>query len=100
MNAVLITGTGKTSVRVRDLSAGGASVTSEVPLLLNTDLLFCKGRANVCARIAWVRRNLAGLTFYRDLSPGEADDIFGTARDRQKASPKLQDAVSEKEGAQ
>ena len=77
MNALLVSAAGKTSVRLRDLSPTGAQVLSEVPLLPNSDLLFCKGRASVAARIAWVRCKSAGLTFYRELSLEEADYIFG-----------------------
>jgi hypothetical protein len=80
MKALLVSAGGKTSVRIRDLSPTGAHVTPVEPLQPGSDVLFCKGSASVPAKIAWVRANSAGLTFYRELSEAEGDVILGACK--------------------
>jgi hypothetical protein len=96
MNAQLVSAAGKISVRIRDLSPTGAHVTSDGALPAHGDLLFCRGQASVAARVVWVRRNSAGVTFYRELSAAESDEFF-PARERAKAPTVV--APDEDEGA-
>jgi hypothetical protein len=97
MNAELVGAAGRSSVRIRDLSLTGAHVTCDVPLAVNTDILFCKKQACVPARIAWVRGKSAGVTFYRELSDSEGDLMFG-ARERLRALPSFHAAGDDDEG--
>lgn len=76
---VLLTGTvissaGSKTVRIRDLSAVGAQVYAED--VLSGDVCFKREKLFVAARVAWRRRGVAGLEFYRELTPLEVEEAF------------------------
>lgn len=71
MTATLFTPEGALSVRVRDLSAGGANVTSVQTLPASCDVIFKRGKLFAAGRIVWSKNYEGGVRFYRYLSSEE-----------------------------
>ena len=68
MAATLVTCSGSKRVRIRDFSAKGAQVVAEGDICNNCDVLLKRGDLCTAARVAWVRGDEVGLTFYREVS--------------------------------
>jgi molybdopterin biosynthesis enzyme len=69
MVGTLITCDGSKRVRLRDFSSKGAQVVLEGGDVAKCDVLLKRGDLCAAARIAWIRGDEVGLTFYRELSP-------------------------------
>ena len=75
MIATVITCTGNHRVRIRDMSRKGAQVVAQDNLTVGCDVLLQRDGLCSAARVAWVKGEEVGLTFYRELSPA---DVTGT----------------------
>lgn len=85
---VLLAGTllspaGAVSVRIRDISKGGAKLWADRPIADGCDAVFHIGSLFVAGHVAWSRGREAGVSFYRELSE---DELTGTARRQRCAS--------------
>jgi hypothetical protein len=67
MTGTLVTADGNQRVRIHDISATGAHVSSEGPLKTKVDVLLKK---------SWSEEKSAGLKFYRELAQDELASIF------------------------
>ena len=65
MHATIITADGQQRVNVRDMNATGARILCEHALQEDTDVIFKRGDQFRAARVAWTRKDEAGLQFYR-----------------------------------
>jgi len=74
MSCVLVTPDGAQSVKLHDISRGGAHISASRPVRSDCGVLFERGSLLVAARVVWVTGDEAGLRFYRELS---ADKIEG-----------------------
>lgn len=79
---VLLTGgilsaAGSQKVLVRDLSREGAKICADG--LADGDACFALGPLFVAARVAWRRKGVVGLKFYRPLSASELEAAFPSA---------------------
>jgi hypothetical protein len=87
---VLLTGSvvssaGSLNVLVRDLSAAGSQVYAEG--LSPGDASFIRGPLFVAARVTWCRKGVAGLAFYRELTPFELESAFPSALSETSEEP-------------
>ena len=71
MKATIFTPQGAAPVRVRDLSADGAFLSSTHPLPAAGDLIFKRGALFVAGQVVWSDTYQAGIRFYRSLSSQE-----------------------------
>jgi hypothetical protein len=69
MMGVLITCSGAYRVRIRDFSSKGAQIVAESGLAANCDVLLKRGELCAAARVAWIKGEEVGLTFYRKIPP-------------------------------
>ena len=74
LSAKLITTTGESSVRLRDLSATGAKVEGAALPPAGKDVILKRGRFEAFATIAWSNGSSAGLAFDEPLTEGELLD--------------------------
>ena len=71
MVASLVTCDGSKRVRIRDFSNKGAQVVLEAGEVQQCDVLLKRGDLCAAARIAWIKGDEIGLTFYREISAAE-----------------------------
>jgi len=71
MVASLVTCDGSKRVRIRDFSNKGAQVVLESGEVHQCDVLLKRGDLCAAARIAWIKGDEVGLTFYREISAAE-----------------------------
>ena len=71
MVASLVTCDGSKRVRIRDFSNKGAQVVLESGEVQQCDVLLKRGDLCAAARIAWIKGDEVGLTFYREISAAE-----------------------------
>jgi hypothetical protein len=76
MTGTLVTADGNQRVRIHDISATGAHVSSEGPLKTKVDVLLKKSSIAAAAWVAWSEEKSAGLKFYRELAQDELASIF------------------------
>jgi hypothetical protein len=79
MTATLILADGPRHVVVRDLSANGAQINDSGTISAGQDACLVKGRIFVAARVAWSRKGVAGLHFYRQLNAAEMQRALPSA---------------------
>ena len=77
------------SIRLRDLSCGGASGLCDEPLDVGAFVIVCFGKQDMVeAEVRWVRMMNVGLKFTQPLAPGfvrrlqQAHGTFVTTRSR------------------
>ena len=71
MVASLVTCDGSKRVRIRDISNKGAQVVLESGEVEKCDVLLKRGDLCAAARVAWIKGDEVGLTFYREISATE-----------------------------
>jgi hypothetical protein len=71
MVASLVTCDGSKRVRIRDFSNKGAQVVLESGEVQQCDVLLKRGDLCAAARVAWIKGDEVGLTFYREISAAE-----------------------------
>lgn len=76
MVGTIVSAAGSHRVLLRDISVEGAQVYADKALSAGQDACFRRGPIFVAARIAWYRRGIAGLKFYRQLTTAERDAAF------------------------
>jgi hypothetical protein len=69
MTGTLITCEGSKRVRIRDFSNKGAQVVLEDGEVAQCDVLLKRGDLCAAAKVAWIKGDEVGLTFYREISP-------------------------------
>lgn len=67
----VVTCDGPARVRIRDFSSKGAQVIVESGEIKKCDVLLKRGEFCAAAKVAWIKGDEVGLTFYRDISPKE-----------------------------
>ena len=68
MIGTLITCEGSKRVRIRDFSSKGAQIVVEDGDVAQCDVLLKRGDLCAAAKVAWVKGDEVGLTFYREIS--------------------------------
>lgn len=68
MVGTLITCDGTRRVRIRDFSNKGAQVVLEGAEIHKCDVLLKRGELCAAAKVAWIKGDEVGLTFYREIS--------------------------------
>jgi len=68
MVGTLITCDGTKRVRIRDFSNKGAQVVLEGGKVAKCDVLLKRGDLCTAAKVAWIKGDEIGLTFYREMS--------------------------------
>ena len=76
MTATVTSPAGSHKVLVRDISRDGAQIYADKAISAGHDAYFTRGPIFVAARIAWCRNGIAGLKFYRQLTPSERNAAF------------------------
>jgi hypothetical protein len=71
MVGTLISCAGSKRVRIRDFSSQGAQVVLENGEIAKCDVLLKRGDLCAAARVAWVKGDEVGLTFYREITASE-----------------------------
>lgn len=71
MVGTLITCGGSKRVRIRDFSNKGAQVVVEGGEVAKCDVLLKRGDLCTAAKVAWIKGDEVGLTFYREISAAE-----------------------------
>ena len=71
MVGTLITCGGSKRVRIRDFSNKGAQVVVEGGEVAKCDVLLKRGTLCTAAKVAWIKGDEVGLTFYREISAAE-----------------------------
>jgi hypothetical protein len=71
MVGTLVTCDGSKRVRIRDVSSTGAQVVLENGEVQKCDVLLKRGDLCAAAKIAWIKGDEIGLTFYREISQAE-----------------------------
>ena len=72
MVATLMTCNGSNRVRIRDFSSKGAQVVLESDAeVAKCDVLLKRGDLCAAAKVAWIKGDEIGLTFYREISQEE-----------------------------
>ena len=71
MVGTLITCGGSKRVRIRDFSNKGAQVVVEGGEVAKCDVLLKRGNLCTAAKVAWIKGDEVGLTFYREISAAE-----------------------------
>ena len=72
MVATLVTCDGNKRVRIRDFSTKGAQVVLDGCEVAKCDVLLKRGDLCAAAKVAWIKGDEVGLTFYRPVS---AEDL-------------------------
>jgi len=72
MVGTLITCDGSKRVRIRDFSKKGAQVVLDGCEVTKCDVLLKRGDLCAAAKVAWIKGDEVGLTFYRQIS---AEDL-------------------------
>ena len=65
MHATIISTEGAQRVQVKDLTATGARILTERRLEQDWDVIFKRGNEFRAARVAWAKKDEAGLQFFR-----------------------------------
>jgi len=68
MVGTLVTCDGTKRVRIRDFSSKGAQVVLEGGEIAKCDVLLKRGDLCAAAKVAWIKGDEVGLTFYRAIS--------------------------------
>lgn len=76
MNATVIDSDGSEQVRVVDLNSLGARIACSRVLPVGEDLIFKRGALFIAGRVAWSKRDGAGLEFYREIPLAEIAATF------------------------
>lgn len=76
MIGTLMTPDGAHNVKIRDISSTGAHLSATGSLAGGCDAVFKRGTLFAAARVAWSRKDEAGIEFYRELSPNEIASTF------------------------
>jgi hypothetical protein len=76
MNATIIDADGTHQVRVVDLNSLGARIACTRVIPVGEDLIFRRGGLFIAARVAWSKRDGAGLQFYREIPASEIASTF------------------------
>lgn len=76
MNATIIDADGTHQVRVVDLNSFGARIACTRVIPIGEDLIFKRGALFIAARVAWSKRDGAGLQFYREIPVSEIASTF------------------------
>jgi hypothetical protein len=76
MTGTVVTADGNQRVRIHDISATGAHVSSDGPMKAKGDVLLKKLPVSAAAWVAWAEDKSAGLKFYRELGEDELASIF------------------------
>lgn len=71
MVGTVITCEGPKRVRIRDFSNKGAQVVLESGEIAKCDVLLKRGDLCAAAKVAWIKGDEIGLTFYREISAKE-----------------------------
>ena len=71
MVGTLITCGGSKRVRIRDFSNKGAQVVVEGGEVAKCDVLLKRGDLCTAAKVAWIKGDEVGLTFYREIPAKE-----------------------------
>ena len=71
MVGTLISCAGSKRVRIRDFSSKGAQVVLENGEIAKCDVLLKRGDLCAAARVAWIKGDEVGLTFYREITASE-----------------------------
>lgn len=71
MVGTMITCDGAKRVRIRDFSSKGAQVVLESGEAAKCDVLLKRGDLCAAAKVAWIKGDEVGLTFYREISAAE-----------------------------
>ena len=72
MVGTLVSCDGSKRVRIRDFSSKGAQVVLETPTeVAKCDVLLKRGDLCAAAKVAWIKGDEIGLTFYREISQEE-----------------------------
>jgi PilZ domain len=71
MVGTLVTCEGSKRVRIRDVSNKGAQVVLETGEVQKCDVLLKRGDLCAAAKVAWIKGDEIGLTFYREISQAE-----------------------------
>ena len=69
MVGTMITCDGQKRVRIRDFSSKGAQVVLESGQVAKCDVLLKRGDLCAAAKVAWIKGDEVGLTFYCEISP-------------------------------
>ena len=67
MQATIMSVSGSQQASVKDFTSSGARVRCEQRLEEGWDVVFKRGELFIAARVAWAKRDEAGLQFYRVL---------------------------------
>lgn len=70
MVGTLVSCSGSHRVRIRDFSSKGAQVVIDRPID-SCDVLLKRGELCAAAKVAWIKGDEVGLTFYREISAEE-----------------------------
>jgi len=76
MTGTLVSADGNQRVRIHDISATGAHVSSDGSMKAKVDVLLKKLPVSAAAWVAWTEDKSAGLKFYRELAEDELASIF------------------------
>ena len=68
---LMVASDGSKRVRIRDFSNKGAQVVLESGEVQQCDVLLKRGDLCAAARVAWIKGDEVGLTFYREISAAE-----------------------------
>jgi hypothetical protein len=67
----LVTASGTHAVCIKDLSSGGARLTTAEKIPSGCDAIFSRGQLFAAAQVIWSERGQVGVRFYRQLSAAE-----------------------------
>ena len=76
MTGTLVTPDGNMAVRIHDISATGAHVSTDGSMKADSEVFLKKLPIWAAAWVAWVEEKSAGLKFYRELPEAEVESIF------------------------
>lgn len=76
MTGTLVTPDGNQQVRIHDISATGAHVSTDGRVKPQGEVFLKKLPIWAAAWVAWTEEKSAGLKFYRELSEDEVEAIF------------------------
>ena len=76
MTGTVVTADGNQRVRIHNISATGAHVSTDGTMKAKVDVLLKKLPIAAAAWVAWTEEKSAGLKFYRELGEDELASIF------------------------
>jgi len=78
LSAQVDSGTGPVEARIRDISASGALLESELPVKSGAEVAVRCGDTAANGRVAWADRGWFGVEFFAPLVIGDLVDAAGT----------------------